>query len=652
VSEDALLALAHDVGVAVDWIDFDGQARRVGQETIAAVLTALGHDASAPRQAQKRRRALDAPSFIVAQAGATVTLPSKPRHARVAFEDGRLIDLHAGDDTLAFALTEPGYHTLELDDRLVTLAICPPRCLTPRDLLGRRAWGLGAQLYATREQGAFGDFAGLERLAKAAAAVGADALAISPTNALFPAAPERCSPYSPSSRDHLNILYADPSTLGAAPDPLGGPDLIDWPSASAAKLAGLDAAFRAFAGDPRFDDFVAAGGVELRRHALFETLDEHFAPTLGSGRWRAWPTVFRDPAGAEPAAAALGLGERTRFFLFAQWLADLGLQSAQDGAKAAGMGLGLITDLAVGLDPGGSHAWRRPQDLMVGLTLGAPPDAFQAAGQGWGITSFSPRALKASGYAPFLTTLRAALRHAGGLRIDHALGLGRLWVVPDGAPADQGAYLRYPIDELLSLIALESRRAGAVVIGEDLGVVPEGLRDSLAERGLLGMRVLPFERDAEGTFSPPAEWDPLAVAMTSTHDLSPVAGWWRGGDIAWRERLAAPGDRRAERTTREREREAFWDAARQAGVAEGALPGEDDAQVAVDTALALVAQTPCELAMIPLEDLLGLEDAPNLPGVVEVHPNWRRRLPAGAEALFSQPLVAARLTRLNAQRPR
>jgi 4-alpha-glucanotransferase len=652
MNQDPLLALAHDLGVVVDWVDFDGQERRVGRETIAAVLTALGHDADTPRQAQAVRRALAPPAFIVAQAGATVTLPCPARRAKVIYEDGRGLDLQVRDGALAFALAEPGYHTLELEDRLVTLAICPPRCLTPSDLLGRRAWGLGAQLYAARDHGDFGDFASLADLAKAAATAGADALAISPTNALFPAAPERCSPYSPSSRDHLNILYADPSTLGAAAAPPGGPDLIDWPSASAAKLARLDAAYQAFGGDPRFEDFIAAGGVELRRHALFEALDEHFAPTLGAGSWRTWPSAFRDPASAEAAAEALGIGERTGFFLFAQWLADLGLRAAHDGAKAAGMGLGLITDLAVGLDPGGSHAWRRPQDLMIGLTLGAPPDAFQAAGQGWGITSFSPQALATSSYAPFLTTLRAALRHAGGLRIDHALGLGRLWVVPDGAPADQGAYLRYPIDDLLNLIALESRRAGAVVIGEDLGVVPEGLRDKLAERGLLGMRVLPFERDADGAFKPPADWDRLAVAMTSTHDLSPVAGWWRGGDIAWRERLDAPGDRQAERAAREQDRKTLWDAARQADVAEGPPPDSDGAQAAVDAALTVVAETPCELALIPVEDLLGLEDAPNLPGVVEVHPNWRRRLPGPAETLLSQPLVAARLARLNAQRPR
>jgi 4-alpha-glucanotransferase len=178
------------------------------------------------------------------------------------------------------------------------------------------------------------------------------------------------------------------------------------------------------------------------------------------------------------------------------------------------------------------------------------------------------------------------------------------------------------------------------------------LRERLTERGLLGMRVLPFEREADGAFKSPAEYDPLAVAMTSTHDLSPVAGWWRGRDIAWREQLAEPGDREAERAARDQDRRAFWDTAREASVAEAPPPGLDDSQAVVDAALAFVAETPCELALFPLEDLIGLQDAPNLPGVVEVHPNWRRRLPEPAQVLFSSPRVAARIARLNAQRPK
>lgn len=648
MSDTALLALAEAAGVIVDWIDFDGREQRVSIDTIRAVLTALGHDTAAPDQALAALRARPPRDFLVLDAGAPITLATTVQSARLTLEDGRQQDLHGDGASLALSVAEPGYHSLELGDRLVTLAVCPSRCLTPRDLLGRKAWGLTTQIYALRDHGAFGAFTDLAAFARAAGSAGADAVAISPTNALFPAAPERCSPYSPSSRDHLNILFADPAAIGVAPLAVSGGDLIAWPEAAAAKLAQLNAAYHAFSGDRRFDDFVAANGDALRLHAIFEALDERLAPTMGAGGWRKWPAQYRDPANAEAVVDTLGLGDRVGFFLFAQWLADLGLQQAQGAAKAAGMGLGLIADLAVGLDPGGSHAWRRPRELMLGLTLGAPPDAFQAAGQGWGLTSFSPDALTATNYQPFLTTLRKALRHAGGVRIDHALGLARLWVIPDGAPAREGAYLRYPLDDLLALIALESRRANAVIIGEDLGVVPAGLRETLTARGLLGMRVLPFERDADGGFKPPAAWDPLAAAMTSTHDLPPTAGWWAERDIDWRERLNAPGDRAAERKSRADDRKALWKIAS----TETPAPPPDAPEPAVDAALSLAGETPCELALIPVEDLLGLGEQPNLPGVVEVHPNWRRRLPLASADLLSEPRVAERLARLNLQRPR
>jgi 4-alpha-glucanotransferase len=649
MTDAQLLDLAQAAGLAVDWIDFDGVQRQVSPDILRAVLTALGHDLAAPIQTLGARPATD---FLILEVGVPFDLPATARSAQLTLEDGSGRDLAGDGQALRLLIDTPGYHTLELDGRSLTLAVCPRRCRTPRNLLGRKAWGLTAQIYALRDHGAFGDFTDLATLARAAGAAGADALAISPTNALFPSAPERCSPYSPSSRDHLNILFADAAALGVAPAAPRDGALIDWSDAAAAKLALLNGAYHAFAGDPRLDAFITAGGPELRRHAIFEALDERLAPTFGPGGWRRWPAAHRDVANAEASVQALGLGDRVGFFLFAQWLADLGLEQAQGAAKASGMGLGLIADLAVGLDPGGSHAWRRPDELMLGLGLGAPPDAFQAAGQGWGLTSFSPDALRAAHYQPFLTTLRAALRHAGGARIDHALGLARLWVIPEGAEASQGVYLRYPLDDLLALIALESHRAGAVIIGEDLGVVPEGLRETLAARGLLGMRVLPFERDGAGGFKPPATWDGLAAAMTSTHDLPPTAGWWRERDIDWRDRLGAGGDRAAERAARRRDRAALWRAADAAGVAQGAEPSPDDPDAAVDAALAMVASTPCELALIPIEDLLGLDEQPNLPGVVDVHPNWRRRLPAASADLLTAPAPRARLARLNALRPR
>jgi 4-alpha-glucanotransferase len=311
------------------------------------------------------------------------------------------------------------------------------------------------------------------------------------------------------------------------------------------------------------------------------------------------------------------------------------------------MGIGLIADLAVGMDPAGSHAWGSPDDLLTGLSVGAPPDNLNRDGQGWGLTTFSPTALRRTGYAPFLATLRAALRHAGGVRIDHVLGLSRLWLVPEGASPTQGAYLAMPQDDLLRLIALEAHTAGALVIGEDLGTVPEGFRPAMAARGVLGMRVLAFERDHHGVFIPPAHWQPDALAMTSTHDMPPVAGWWQGGDLDWHARLhaaaaATPGAHAARRA----EAESLWHAATGAGLAFGPPPPPGQPQPAVDAAIAYIAATPCALAIAPVEDLLGLTDAPNLPGTIDEHPNWRRRLATPLPDALGQPPVAARLARL------
>ena len=222
------------------------------------------------------------------------------------------------------------------------------------------------------------------------------------------------------------------------------------------------------------------------------------------------------------------------FHEFLQWVADRSLAAAQARAREAGMRIGLVGDLAVGMDPTGSHAWSRQRDILLGVAIGAPPDLFNPRGQDWGLTGFSPRALEDGGFAPFIATLRAALRHAGGLRIDHAMGLSRLWLVPEGADPAEGAYLTYPLTDLLRLLALESARHNAIVVGEDLGTVPAGFRETLDQDGVHGMRVLWFERGENNSFAAPQTWDAAALAMTTTHDLPTVAGWWSGTDIAAR----------------------------------------------------------------------------------------------------------------------
>jgi 4-alpha-glucanotransferase len=302
----------------------------------------------------------------------------------------------------------------------------------------------------------------------------------------------------------------------------------------------------------------------------------------------------------------------------------------------------LIADLAVGLSSAGSEAWSNPNDLLVDLEIGAPPDAFNAKGQSWGLTTFSPRALAAGGFAPFIATLRACLRHSGGLRIDHAMGLQRLWVTPHGVDPNEGAYLAYPFDDLLRLTALESHRHRAIIIGEDLGTVPAGFRGRIDRAGVYGMRVLWFERE-RNRFTPPQAWSAAAAAMTSTHDLPTVAGWWRGTDIDVREQCGLVDDADHERAARTKGREMLWRACRRAKAADGDLPAPSETSRVADAAVKFIAQTRSEFALLPLEDVLALEDQPNVPGTVDEHPNWRRRYAGQADELLGPADVRRRL---------
>lgn len=652
---DVLSELAGAAGLILDWEDAQGAPRRVAPDALRAVLTAMGHACGSGaecRESLERLRRPDDSPMLVIEAGRAFQAPDESTKARLTLEGGETRDLTAEAGGLLPPIPEFGYHTLDLEQRSITLAVCPPRCVTPLDRLGRRAWGLTVQIYSLAGPGSFGDFGDLANFAAEAGGAGADVLAISPVHALFASDPNHYSPYSPSSRDLLHGLFADTAVLSAPPRATASEPLIDWSTAWPQKLQQIRQLLPKARADSRFHAFVRSGGEDLRLHALFEALHSHFKRSYDLHDFRDWPVEFRRPGTAEAAAGALGVGDELDFHLALQWLADMSLEQAQSEARRAGMGIGLITDLAVGLDPAGSHAWARPDDLLAGLTLGAPPDAFQAKGQGWGITSFSPEALRRTGFAPFLRTLRAALRHAGGLRIDHALGLKRIWVLPEGASPLDGAYLKYPFEDLLKLIALESHRAQAIVIGEDLGVVPAGLREALDADGVLGMRVLPFEREKDGGFRAPSDYDARAAAMTSTHDLPPIAGWWRGRDIEWRERLGGPLDRSEQEASRRTERTAFWTAAAKAGLVEVSEPPLDDPQPAVDAAIAFTAATPCELLLLPVEDLLGLEEQVNLPGIVEQHPNWRRRLPVSAADIFTNPVVRRRVERLNSERPR
>ena len=567
---------------------------RVTDLNLVRVLGALGFPCETASQLAESRERIAAlndqsrdASFVTADAGHPISISAK-EHASVVqleLENGGARDLRPerfGDGLSFSGITEPGYHKLHLRDRVVTLAVAPRQCITAGGLVGRsRSWGVAVQLYGLRESGDFGigNAAGLIAFVEAAARAGADAVALSPNHAMFSADPGRYGPYSPSSQLFFNPLHADPAiVLGeervrATVQKLGlekqakvleTQSLIDWESSTAEKLALFRGLFdelwndldRSAFGDA-FARFRAIGSTLLEKHARFEAIQAwQLRQDRNRWAWRSWPQPLQDPDSAEVQKFSQANRREITFHIFLQWLADASLAAAQAQSRAAGMGIGLIADLAVGMDAGGSHAWSQQTDILVGLNVGAPPDLFNAEGQNWGLTTFSPWTLRTTNFAPFLATLRAAMRHAGGVRIDHAMGLTRLWLVPERASPADGAYLTYPCTDLLRLIRLESHRQRAIVIAEDLGTVPDGFQDELAGSGIDGMRVLWFERDDDGTFRRPSTWSVAAAAMTSTHDLPTVAGWWRGADIETRHGIGAGRQSRhrarGEKTARDR----------------------------------------------------------------------------------------------------
>ncbi len=644
------------------WVDAFGAPHEVSLETLRAVLASLGiaaegtHDVADSR-AQLALAARALPPLLTARVGKRVALPVMPGRYELLLEDGRRFDGQAEQDGQGCsipAILEAGYHRVDIRGVGTTVAVAPRRGFTVGDATGgRKAWGIAVQLYALRREGdgGIGDFAALERFAAAAAAHGADAVAISPVHAQFSADPDRFSPYSPSSRIALNVLHAPLDLSGDAAVALSAAELVDWPAAGRARLAAFRTVHAGLDGSDRaaFATFRAERGDGLERHAQFEALHAHMLATGRAWYWRHWPEPYRSPDSPEVAAFARAHADEITLHVFMQFAADRGLAAAQAAALRAGMAVGLIADLAVGADPGGSHCWSRQEETLPGMTVGAPPDLMSRDGQNWGLAAFSPHGLKQNGFGAYIEMLRSALRHAGGVRIDHGLGLHRLWVVPEGESARDGAYLRLPETDLMRLIALESLRHRAIVLAEDLGTVPEGFQDRLRDNGTFGMRVLWFERDG-GRFVPPAEWTREASAMTTTHDLPTVAGWWGGRDIDWRAQLGLSRDEAEERRERAGDRDALWQAMRLSGAADGAQPGPEETGRVVDAACLHVSGAASELVMLPVEDALALVEQPNLPGTTSGHPNWQRRLAGKVADLLDAPEVVTRLRVLDAVR--
>lgn len=649
----SLHQLAQAAGLSPLWVDATGKPQQVSDRALVALLEALGHCATTPTQRQQSaafltEQAQQIPALITADAGGRIELPAALKGGAFSLRDEEGASLPLREDAAGFIAPDAaGYYTLTFPAGEVTLAVAPPRCFGVADALDEsapREWGLAAQVYSLsrRGDGGVGDSGSVVALGEQSAAAGASALGLSPLHAIAPIT-ERYSPYSPSHRGFLNPWLADPAlVLGEAAvtaalvrtglsdrwDEQEHASLIDWPVAADLRQQLWRALFDDFeqarpALRQDFEAFCRDGGQALDDHAVLAARQELARSNGESLSWRHWGDQWRSTSSSARDAFSSVHRDDVAFERFRQWLASRSWRNAQTRLRESGMAIGLIADLAVGFDPGGGEAWSYRDALLDGLALGAPPDALSAHGQQWGITSYSPAGLTRTGYAPFLQTLRANMRIGGGLRLDHILGLSRLWVVPADAPASEGAYLAYPLQDLLRLVALESWRHRCIVIGEDLGTVPPQLRELLAQRGVMGTDVLLFCRDDAGCFTPSNQWRRDAMATTTTHDLPPLLGWRRGLDLATQANLHQWPDTQLDQAMTERQNDV-----EKLDQALSSAPAALEKPTAPDlAAMRFVARSAASLVLIPMEDALGRIEQPNLPGTVDEHPNWRQRLP-------------------------
>ena len=498
---------------------------------------------------------------------------------------------------------------------------------------GRRLWLPAVQLYAVRSRRNWGhgDFSDLRHLVELAAGLGAAGIGVNPLHVLPPG---QTSPYSPSSRLFLNPLYID---LGAVPEfreiarfhadveALRATELVDYPRVAALKDAALRLAFDVFCSENNaarrlaFDLFRKERGDALERFAAFETLRErHGAP------WTQWAEEFHRP---EPSMLAelRASSPDMEFHEFVQWIADDQLRACRDRARDLKLPVGLYLDLAVGVGPDGADSWAGQGALAPQLVIGAPPDAWNPAGQNWGIASFHPQNLIETDFAFFRETLRAVMRYAGAVRIDHALGLNRVFLIPTGLDATHGTYVTLPFHAMLTVVAEESMALRCLVIGEDLGTVPAGVSETLRERGVWSYRVGLFERTYDGAFRDPADYPADAIVTFTTHDLPTFTGWLKGRDLEVKRGLGIDAGEAAH------DRGRILDALRETLRAHGIPLGTE---VSFADVTQFLARTPCRLLAVPLEDALGVADQINVPGTVTEYPNWMRRLPVDLEDLW------------------
>ena len=714
---EGLVRLAAHAGILSHYYDIWGGHHLASNETLRRLLAAMGFDARNETAATQSLQASETqawrrplPSVKVSRLGAeprlALVVPRDTNEAPIRWtlveEQGkshtgevRARDLERVDERAVdgrcmcrhvLPLPPPsstGYHRVHvrregMDDACTTLIVTPARCHVPSTLTeGRRVWGVSVQLYGlrSRRNWGIGDFGDLRLAMETLARLGADFVGLNPLHALSLAWPERSSPYSPSSRRFLNPLYLDVEAMpdfaecGTAREHAATPRFrtllararasryVEYSLAAQLKLEVLTMLHAHFRrrhlwADTRrgraFREFQSSAGTALRHYATFEMLSAR----------------RRDAGGAHELPPAEGLPEPgpadtdpIELHEYLQWETAQQLESAAEHASSLGMRVGLYLDLAVGADAGGAEVWSQPDAFALDASIGAPPDDFSLEGQCWNLPPWRPHALSEAGYAPFVHTVRAAMHGAGALRIDHVVGLMRQFWVPATMTPAEGAYVTCPVDDLLAILALESERNRCLVVGEDLGTVPEEMREALRAHGVLSHRVLYFERHwhHDQSFKRPAELPAQALVTVSTHDLPTFAGYWTGHDLEVRESLGLLSGEVLEeqRRVREVDRARLLDVLAQEGLVseyESRSGTESDPEALGLAAQRYVARSACLLMSVQMEDVLGVRDQANLPGTVTEHPNWRRRLPLPVEDWHADPRLRVLADTINPER--
>jgi 4-alpha-glucanotransferase len=632
---DVILEQAALRGIETEYTDAGGQRRIVGEPTIARLIEAI------PVEANRQRRIF--PTVVVVRRGQMARIgPSKPWQGHIRWEliaDGSTRRGESPTPHIALPRGLPlGTFDLRIDffspqreSETVTLLVAPGLAYQGDDE-SARMWVLAVQLYGVRSRRNWGhgDFTDLAKMVDLAAELGAAGIGLNPLHDIFEA-----SPYSPSSRLFLNPLYIDVETVPGFPgfsaaleqdlEALRSRHLVDYLAVRRIKLRALRLAhevFRETAPAAEKDDlqrFRQERTPILQRFACFELLRRRYASP-----WWDWPEPWRNPADRDLDRLSETEPDEVGFSEFLQWQADRQLRACRDRAGRAGMPLGLYLDIAVGVRPDGFDAWNSQASMLMDVAIGAPPDMLNAGGQNWSLAATNPLYLEAGGFESFRSVLRSSMRYAGAVRLDHVLGLNRLFLIPSGSPATQGTYVRLPFEPLLAVIAQESAQNRCILIGEDLGTVPEHFRETLVQWGVWSYQVMLFQRDANGHFLPPESYRKNAVAAFATHDLPTFAGWADGRDLVVATALGiTPGE-----TTEERKQshQALRDA-----LSRRQLRSFEFSSVA-----RYLAYAPTRLVAISMEDALGIQEQVNVPGISDGHPNWCLRLPVNLEDLEQQ----------------